>query len=75
MKLLDNFNGQQASHSSRRAVRTISRFDLEMEMVRLEMVRLEMLRLEIVRLEMLRLETSSWEMLTLAEWNGPSQPP
>ena len=42
---------------------------------RLEMFRLEMLKLEMLRLEMLRLETSSWEMLRLAEWNGPSRPP
>ena len=33
-----------------------------------------MLELEMFRLEMLRLGTRSWEMLRLAEWNGPPQP-
>ena len=83
MKLLDNFSGSQASHSSHRAVayhikignvqiRNVQVYiqALEMYVQALEILKLEMFRLEMFRLEMFRLGTTSWEILRLAEWNG-----
>ena len=78
MKLLDNFSGSQASHSSHRAVAyhikignvQIRNVQVYIQALEMYVQALEILKLEMFRLEMFRLGTTSWEILRLAEWNG-----